>query len=340
MHPQIVKGNMKLLSRALVLGGLISLLSACSTFTTAETVIERNGNTSDIARCGAGLGIDNKLGLIIKTEAEKKGGEYSAALSSEVRAKVASEGLMTGDEKKYDAYLRCILELDKRRTDQKKSAQAERLQQPTLKVYRAAPKMKSEDGFARRVVVENTGDELTELQVMPAPFLYVAELCLMRSPTDCGNEAFNNRSLKSAYIPIVNYYSALTFRREYKGELYSQDEQNPSTLKDVTGDFTKSAWKERGQSMTDFVVTLVRIRYKDKFQMPHERYMDISIEQKELPLETGKHLFELRAKAIDEKRMIDGSAPSIEQLRNLWNLEAKNSIDLPEPWRIYKQSRQ
>lgn len=324
---------------ALVFGSLSCFLSACGSFSTAETVIERNDNTSDIARCGAGLGIDNKLGLIFKTEAEKKGGEYSAALSSEIRAKVASEGLMSGDEKKYDAYLKCILELDKRRIDQQKNSQTERLQQPTLKVYRSAPKVKSEDRFAASIIVENTGEELTELQVTPAPFLYVAELCLVRSPTDCGSESPSSRSLRSAYIPILSYYSTLTFRGEYKGELYSQDERGPSMLKDVTKAFTKLAWNERTQSLTDFVVTLVRIRYKDKFQISHERYIDVSIEQKELPVEIGKRLFELRAKAIDEKRTIDGVAPTIERLNNLWNLEAKNSIDLPEGWKMYKQLR-
>lgn len=329
----------RLLSRTLVFGSLIGLCSACSSLNTAETVMERNDNAADIARCGAGLGVDNKVGLIIKKEAEKKGGEYSAALSSEIRAKVASEGLTTGDEKKYDAYLRCILELDKRRTDQQKSAQAERLQQPTLKVYRSAPKMKSEDRFTSRIVVENTGDELTELQVTPAAFLYIGELCLVRSPNDCKSESANIRALRSAYIPIDNYYSAVTFRGEYKGELYSQDERGPSTLKDVTRAFTKLAWTERSQSMTDFVVTLVRIRYKDKFQIFHERYIDVSIAQTELPPEIGKRLFELRAKAFDEERVIDGASPTIERVKKLWNLEAKNSIDLAEPWRMYKQLR-
>lgn len=329
----------RLLLRTQIFGSIIVLCSACASSNNVVSVIERNDNAADIARCGAGLGVDNKVGFIINNEVKKKGGEYSAELSSEIRAKVASEGLTTGDEKKYDAYLRCILELDKRRTDKQNSAQTERLQQPTLKVYRSAPKMKSDDRFASRVVVENTGDELTELQVTPAPFLYIGELCLVHSSKDCENKSANIRALRSAYIPIADYYSRLTFLGAYKGELYSQDEMETSTLKNATEAFEQLAWTERGQSMTNFVVTLVRIRYKDKFQISHERYIDISIAQTELPIEIGRQLFELRAKAFDEKRMINAASPTIERLNELWKLEAKSSIELAEPWRIYKQYR-
>ncbi|MDO8769428.1 MAG: hypothetical protein Q7K57_12135 [Burkholderiaceae bacterium] len=309
-------------------------LSACGTYNAADTLAFRDDKTTDMARCGAGLGIDNKVGLVIKSEAEKFGGELSAQQSSEIRIKAASEGLMTGDEKKYEAYLRCILELDKRRTDKKTSELLEKIHQPALKVYLEPAKANASDRWNRRLIVENTGEELTELDVTPAPFLFLADLCMIRSQSSCQPAELN--AMHMVYIPIVDYYSNFTELGSYKGELYSRHEAHSASIQEVARDFTKRLGPQRTGSMNNYVITLVRIKYKDKFQIERERYIDVSIEQKELPLDLGQRIFKLRKNWIDSSLMIRARNTSYSALSELWQKVSHPASALATPWKIYR----
>lgn len=317
---------------------LSALVSACGTYNAADTMASRNDFTTDMARCGAGLGIDNKVGLIIKGETQKSGGELSAQQSSEIRARAVTEGLMSSDGKNYDAYLKCILELDKRRGDRKTLELIERTQQPALKVYFAHPNQKSNDRFARRLIIENTGEDLTELEVMPAPFLFITDLCVIRKPSDCEDEAAH-RASKMAFIPVENYFSPVTHHGRYKGELYSVDEAASSILSDVAEKFIRSAQSDRTSSMTKYVITLVKVKYRDKFMNLHERFIDVSIEQRELPTALGQALFALRAEWIRSNMAINAHRASVSALTQVWANTSRSRTDLPTPWQQYRSTR-
>ena len=316
---------------------LACLLSGCGTYNAPDTLARRDDSTTDMARCGAGLGIDNKVGLIIKSEASTHGGELSAQQSSEIRAKVASEGLMTGDEKKYEAYLKCILEFDKRRNERKQSAWLQRAHQPSFKAYLDASTQPSGDSFARRLVIENIGEDLTELVVTPAPFLYLRQLCMAQPSSDCRDGSETRLSLRSSYIPIRNYYGGITHIGRYTGELYSVDEDAPSKLRDTVSNFTKAMQRENSIPITDFVITLVRLKYKDKFQDIHERYFDVSLEQKELTPELGQAIFETRAALMQRNLVVDARLTSLDGLRDVWNQTSRTTAELPTAWLKYDQ---
>lgn len=308
---------------------LAAMLGACGTYNAADTMATRDDAATDMARCGGGLGIDNKVGLIIKREAAKSGGELSAQQSSEIYTSAVKQGLITADGKSYDIYVKCILELDKRRSDKKTLAQIERIQQPALKVY-----LDANSRSARRLVVENTGAELTELEVTPAPFLVVSDLCLIGKSSDCPEKRLSK--LEMAYIPVENFYSVVSWHGRYNGELYSLDEAEGTKLSEVADEFIQKAQATRTGSMTDYVITLVRLRYKDKFQTSHERFIDASFEQRELPGELGQALFAIRAEWLRSGKAIDASAISVSALSEVWNNSRRPKTGLPVVWLHYQ----
>lgn len=308
-----------------------ALLSACGTYNAADTMATRNDMTTDMARCGGGLGIDNKVGLMVKLEAAKSGGELSAQQSSEIYASAVKQGLITADGKSYDIYVKCILELDKRRTDKQTLTQIERIQQPALKVYLDATRTSE-----RRLVVENTGSELTELEVTPAPFLVISDLCLITKPSDCQKQDISR--LETAYIPIENFYSPVSWYGSYTAALYSVDEAK-TALRTEADKFTQSEQISRTGSMTSYVITLVRLKYKDKFQMPHERYMDVSIEQRELPADLGQSIFELRTQWIESGKAINALNISASTLTRVWNNTRSPKDERPNVWSQYLNPR-
>ncbi len=312
---------------------LSTLLGACGTYNAADTMATRDDATTDMARCGGGLGIDNRVGLIIQREAAKSGGELSAQQSSEIYTHAVKQGLMTADGKSYDIYVKCLLELDKRRSDKQTLAQIERTQQPALKVY-----LDAKEGPSRQLVVDNTGAELTELEVTPAPFLVMSDLCLIEKAGDCPAKTLSR--LEMAYIPIENFYSPVSWLGRYNGSLYAVDEAESARLRDTAAEVIKRTQTARTGSMTDYVITLVRLRYKDKFQMAHERFIDASLEQRELPGDLGQALFALRTQWVEAGKVINAVDISASSLYNIWNTSRLPKDALPAAWLYYqKQSR-
>ncbi|MDF0732670.1 hypothetical protein P0Y43_18440 [Pseudomonas entomophila] len=311
---------------------IASLLSGCASYNAADTMAHGTPETQEMGRCGGGLQISNALGAKISEEAQKTNGELSAEQRSNIFAYGVESGLLSAHEKNYDIYVKCILELDKRRSEALRLQ--ERLQQPALKVY-----LKTDDSLtfpAKRLVVENTGEELTELKVMPAPFLLVNDLCVIRTPSDC-REAESTR-LATVYIPIENYYALGSSGDSYKGVLHEVDEDN-ARLREVAQAFTVQQQRARTGSMNQGVVTVVRLRYKDKFQTQHERYMDVTTEQQELSLALGQALFAERAKSIEAGLWIDAQSVSTAQLERIWTQAERPSSALPEVWRLYRAVR-
>lgn len=314
---------------------LCGAISACGSYNAVETMAVSDDAAKDMARCGGGMGIDNRVGLIVKEEAEKYGGELSASQSSEIFAKAMKEGLVSsGDGKAYDSYIQCILELDRRRGDKASLERAERLQQPALKVYLDPVEDESEKGLLRRLVVENTGEELVELQVIPAPFLQLNDLCIIRDPSDCRNKKTLQR-LERAYIPVDNYYSNVSFRGSYKGELYSRREADPEAFNDMVHEFTRNIQTSRTGSMNGQVIALVRVKYKDKFQNSHDRFFDISFEQREIPPDLGRALFALRMDWLKTGKAINAAQASIPMFHSAWESMRRPKAELPKPWLQY-----
>jgi hypothetical protein len=184
--------------------------STTNTSTAANSLIQHDAEMKDVARCG-GLGVDDRVGLTIAAEKDKYGGELSAERASEIRIDAMRNGLLTGDDKKYQAYVQCILELDKRRASNLSSA--ERLEQPFIKVQLSRPSAQANRAM---LSVDNTGGELTELSVRPLTFLYIGELRMAGTP-----QAASDSPLRAVYVPVVGDYEGFeAFPAEYKGRLY------------------------------------------------------------------------------------------------------------------------
>jgi len=312
---------------------LLSILSACGAYNAVDTM-KLDEDARDIARCGGGLGISNKVGLIIKKEAAKTGGELSASQSSDIFAKAIEQGLSPLNEKNYSIYEHCILELDKRRNDRATLERTERIQQPVLKVYLESVAPSSQERVSRRLVIENTGEDLTELQVTPAPFLLTKDLCVVRERSACTTRS-SREKLERSYIPIENYYSNIVSRGNYRGELYSVYEDAPAGFFECIQNFTKAAAVSRTGSMNGQVITLVRVRYKDKFQDLHERFFDVSNEQRELPKDLGRSLYAVREDWQRAGMAVDAHDTSIGDLHHIWDKTRRAEQDLLVPWVKY-----
>lgn len=313
----------------------LTTLSACATYNSVELMNKGDDATRDIARCGGGLGIDNRVGLIVKAEADKSGGELSASQSSEIFAKAMSEGLVaSGDGKNYSSYVQCILELDKRRNDKASAEQAERLQQPALKVYLEPVERDALLRPISRLVVENTGEDLTELRVTPAPFLQLGDLCLVGGSSNCRDERVLQK-LQKTFIPVEHYFVPISFRESYRGRVYSQEEAPQDALFDAVEKFTQTTQAKRTGSMLGQVITLVHLSYKDKFQVTHERFFDLSFEQREMPVELGQALFAMRRDWLKAGLTIDAAHVSPSVLQGSWDQTRRTRAELPAPWRQY-----
>lgn len=107
--------------------------------------------------------------------------------------------------------MKCILELNKRRGDSQALSLQQRLQQPALKVWRQG--YEGETSYARRLVIENTGEELTELQVTKAPFLVISGMCVIDLAEKSDKKKCGDLSV--AYVPLANYYSSGTWGGAY-----------------------------------------------------------------------------------------------------------------------------
>ncbi|MOA24512.1 hypothetical protein D3C78_1451910 [compost metagenome] len=138
-----------------------------------------------------------------------------------------------------------------------------------------------------------------------------------------------------AYIPIEGYYSRVTFRGSYKGELYSREESAPAAFAEVVNKFTRDAEKIRTGSMSGQVITLVRVRYKDKLQNTHERFFDVSFEQREMPIDLGQALFAVRLDGVRGGMAINAAHASVSVLRDAWENIRRSKAEQPKPWLQY-----
>ncbi len=86
-------------------------------------------------------------------------------------------------------------------------------------------------------------------------------------------------------------------------ELYSVDEA-PHGMDDVV---TRFAHDNPGtQALNNSLALLVRVRYKDKFQDMHERFFDVTFEQKEIDDDDLRQaLFVNREKLLEAGLVVD-----------------------------------
>ena len=63
-----------------------ALLGGCGKYNAVDTMSDAKPDSRDIGLCGGGVGIDNQVGLIIRKEAKKSGGELSASQRSKIQA--------------------------------------------------------------------------------------------------------------------------------------------------------------------------------------------------------------------------------------------------------------
>lgn len=310
-----------------------ALLGGCGKYNAVDTLSDAKSDSRDISLCGAGVDIDNRVGLIIRSEADKSGGELSASQRSKIQAAAVDAGILSANDN-YETYVKCILELNKRRGATQTLSLLQRLQQPALKVWRQG--YEGETSYIRRLVIENTGEELTELQVTKAPFLVVSEGC----PVGQSEKGDGNRcaDLPIAYIPLANYYSSVTWIGAYKGELYSVDEA-PHGMDDVVTRFAHDNAIPGTQALNNSLALLVRVRYKDKFQDMHERFFDVTIEQKEIDDDLGQALFANREKLLEAGLVVDVRGITVSRLAEVWSSLRHPDTELQAIWQRLERLR-
>lgn len=310
-----------------------ALLGACGKYNAVDTLSDAKPDSRDISLCGAGVDIDNRVGLIIRKEANESGGELSASQRSKIQAAAVDAGILSTNDN-YGTYVKCILELNKRRDDTQTLNLQQRLQQPALKVWRQG--YERESSYVRRLVIENTGEELTELQVTRAPFLVISEGCHFgQAGKDDGKKCGD---LPIAYIPLANYYSSVTWVGAYKGELYSVDEV-PDGMNHVVTRFARDNAIPGTQALNNSLALLVRVRYKDKFQDMHERFFDVTVEQKEIDDDLGQALFANREKLLEAGLVVDVRGITVSRLAEVWSRLRHPKSELPTFWQRLEKLR-
>jgi hypothetical protein len=310
-----------------------ALLGGCGKYNAVDTLSDAKPDSRDVGLCGGGLGIDNQVGLIIRNEAEKTGGELSASQRSKIQAAAVEAGILSTNDN-YETYVKCILELNKRRGDTQTLNLQQRLQQPALKVWRQG--YEGETSYVRRLVIENTGEELTELQVTKAPFLVISGRCVIDGAGKYDKETCSD--LPVAYIPLGNYYSSVTWVGDYKGELYSVDEA-PGGMDDVVERFARANAMPGTLALNDNLVLLVRVRYKDKFQYTHERFFDVTFTQIELEGDLGQALFANREKLLEADLVVDVRRIAVSRLLEVWSSLQHPRSELPTFWQRLEKRR-
>ncbi len=278
--------------------------SMTNTSTAAGSLIRDDAEMKDVARCG-GLGIDDRVGLTIAAEKDKHGGGLSAERASEIRIDAMRNGLLAGDEKKYQAYVQCILELDKRRASNLSSA--ERLEQPFIKVQLKRP---SSEPNRAMLIVDNTGGELTELSVRPLAFLYIGELHMVGSP-----QVKSDSPLRAAYVPIIDAYAGVEyFPEEYKGHLYKTFTMDEREFQDKVAKFADSD----GRRLNTYVLYFTVIDYKDRFDVRHHRVFDMTTSQHELELAAATRLVGAYADSVKNGVYIETRHVDTAVLARIW----------------------
>ncbi len=310
-----------------------ALLGGCGKYNAVDTMSDAKPDSRDIGLCGGGVGIDNQVGLIIRKEAKKSGGELSASQRSKIQAAAVDAGILSANDN-YETYVKCILELNKRRGDSQALSLQQRLQQPALKVWRQG--YEGETSYVRRLVIENTGEELTELQVTEAPFLVISGMCVIDLAEKSDKKKCGDLSV--AYVPLANYYSSVTWVGAYKGELYSVDEV-PGGMDDVVKRFARANAMPGTQALNDNLVLLVRVRYKDKFQDTHERFFDVTFTQIELENDLGQELFANRERLLEAGLVVDVRRIAVPRLLEVWSSLLHPRSELPTFWKRLEKRR-
>ncbi|PNE53655.1 hypothetical protein A8H39_34330 [Paraburkholderia fungorum] len=291
--------------------------STTNTSTAANSLIQHDAEMKDVARCG-GLGVDDRVGLTIAAEKDKYGGELSAERASEIRIDAMRNGLLTGDDKKYQAYVQCILELDKRRASNLSSA--ERLEQPFIKVQLTRPSAQANRAM---LSVDNTGGELTELSVRPLTFLYIGELRMAGTP-----QAASDSPLRAVYVPVVGDYEGFeAFPAEYKGRLYETFTMDERKFDDNVAAFANSD----GRRLNTYVLYFAVVDYKDKFNTHHHRVFEVTTNQHELDEATAARLVSTYGNSVKSGVYIDTRHVDATALAKIWPHAASPRI-ATTPW--------
>ena len=306
--------------RILGIFAALAVTAGCSmtnTSTAAGSLIQSDAEMKDIARCG-GLGIDDRVGLTIAAEKDKHGGELSAERASEIRIDAMRNGLLTGDEKKYQIYVQCIQEFDKRRTSNLSSA--ERLGQPFIKVQLIRP---SSEANRAMLSVDNTGGELTELSVRPLTFLYMGELHMGGT-----SQVKSDSPLRAVYVPVVRAYQGFQrFPADYKGRLYETFTMDERKFGDDVSAFANSD----GRRLSTHVIYFAVVDYKDKFNVRHHRVFDVTTNQHELDDAAATRLVNTHGELVKRGVYVDSRHVDTEALAKIWPSAASPRI-ATTPW--------
>nr|WP_315591747.1 hypothetical protein [uncultured Cupriavidus sp.] len=287
------------------------------TSTTAGSLVQRDAEMKDVARCG-GLGVDDRVGLKIAAEKDAYSGEISAERATEIRIDAMRNGLMTGDEKKYQAYVQCILELDKRRASNLSSA--ERLAQPFIKVQLSRPSAKPDHAM---LSVENTGGELTELSVHPLTFLYIGELQIAGAPRTQADS-----QIRAVYVPVIYAFSSVQeYLGNYSGRLYEVFTTNEREFYNRVSAFANSD----GRRLNTYAIHFAVIDYKDRFGERHRRVFDVTTGQRELDGDAAARLVSTYRDLVKSDVYIDTHKLEKAEFEKIWP-KAASPRTATTPW--------
>ncbi len=73
------------------------------------------------------------------------------------------------------------------------------------------------------------------------------------------------------------------------------------------------------RALNNNLALLVRVRYKDKFQDLHERFFDVTFEQKEIDDDLGQALFANREKLLEAGFVVDVRGITVSRLAEVWS---------------------
>lgn len=176
---------------------------------------------------------------------------------------------------------------------------------------------RSEDPRIDDLIVSNEGAELFSLEVEVYPFWHPRELELVTN----GKKRNPNPQLKSALIPIQNYFSAVSFASsEPQGQLYLLRGRTHAHWNLAVREFEKTA-KTEHRSITSETKLFSRIKYTDKFGQSHTRYFETQYwGMRPVPETEGKDIVNRYHQHLNSGNYINFETPTQKTLESNWKL--------------------
>lgn len=165
-------------------------------------------------------------------------------------------------------------------------------------------------------IVSNEGAELFSLEVEVFPFWHPKELELIRD----GEKQKSNTQLKSAFVPIRNFFSVIQASSEPRGQLRLLQGKPHVQWDLAVKEFEQSATTAQRSIATDTKV-FSRITYRDKFGQLHARYLETQYwGMRVVPQNEGAEIANKYYEYVKSGNSIDFDNPNQKSFEANWEL--------------------